>query len=74
MSGVVYKFKCGICYSNYYGDTDRHLKVRSVEHTGMSPLKFTKTEPSNESAICNHLINCNDFPSFEEFTIFGKQK
>ena len=68
MSGVVYKYTCGRCNSTYYGQTDRHL-VRSGEHTGISPLTFKKTKPSKESAIRDHLLNCNNIPSFEEFTI-----
>ena len=61
VSGVVYKYTCGRCNSTYYGETDRHLKVRSREHIGISPLK--------EIAIHDHLLNCNNIPSFEEFTI-----
>ena len=68
VSGVVYKYTCGRCNSTYYGQTDRHL-VRSGEHTGISPLTFKKTKPSKESAIRDHLLNCNNIPSFEEFTI-----
>ena len=69
VSGVVYKYTCGRCNSTYYGETDRHLKVRSGEHIGISPLTFKKTKPSKESAIRDHLLNCNNIPSFEEFTI-----
>ena len=67
--GVVYKYTCGRCDSTYYGQTDRHLKVRSGEHIGISPLAFKKTKPSKESAIRDHLLNCNNIPSFEEFII-----
>ena len=69
VSGVVYKYTSGRCNSTYYGETDRHLKVRSGEHLGISPLTFQKTKPSKESAIRRHLLNCNKIPSFEEFTI-----
>ena len=69
VSGVVYKYTCGRCNSTYYGETDRHLKVMSGEHIGISPLTFKKTKPSKESAIRDHLLNCNNIPSFEEFTI-----
>ena len=69
VSGVVYKYTCGRCSSTYYGETDRHLKVRSAEHIGISSLTFKKTKPSKESAIRDHLSNCNSIPSFEEFTI-----
>ena len=29
VSGVVYKYTCDRCNSTYYGEMDRHLKVRS---------------------------------------------
>ena len=35
----------------------------------MLPLAFEKTKPSKESAIHDHLLNCNNIRSFEEFTI-----
>ena len=69
MSGVVYKYTCGRCNSTYYGKTDRHLKGRSGEHIGISPLTFKKTKPSKESAIHDHLLNWNNILPFEEFTI-----
>ena len=51
VSGVVYNYACGRCNSTYYGETDRHLKVRSGGHIGISPLTFKKIKPSKESAI-----------------------
>ena len=30
-----------------------------------------ETKLSNESTICDHLLNCNDIPYFDEFTILG---
>ena len=71
VSGVVYKYTCGRCNSSYYGETDRHLKVRSGEDIGISPLTFRKVKSSKESAIRDHLLNCNNIPSFDEFTILA---
>ena len=71
VSGVVYKYTRGRCNSSYYGETDRHLKVRSGEHIGISPLTFGKVKPSKENAIRDHLLNCNNIPSFDEFTILA---
>ena len=48
-SGVVYEYKCGRCHSSYYGEAGSHLKVRSGEHIGISPLIFKKTKPSKET-------------------------
>ena len=46
----------------------RHLKFRSGKHIGISPFTFKNTTPS-KSAIRDHLLNCNNTQSFEEFTI-----
>ena len=64
--GVVYKYTCGRCNSTYYGETDRHLKVRPGEHIGI--LFFKKNKPSKGSAIRDTFLNCYNIPSFEEFT------
>ena len=46
--GVVYKYTCGRRNSSYYGETDRHLKVRFGEHIGIPPLTFRKVKPSKK--------------------------
>ena len=68
---VVHKYTCGICNSSYYGETDRHLKVRSGEHIGISPLTIGKIKLLKESAIRDHLLNCKNSPSFNKFTILA---
>ena len=42
---------------------------RNKSHIGISPLTFMKTKPSKESAIRDHLLDCKNIPSFEEFII-----
>ena len=76
VSGVVYKYTCGRCNSTYYGEMDGNLKVRSGEHIGISPspLALKKTKPSKESAIRDHLLNCNNTLSFEELKSCLKSK
>ena len=69
ISRVVYKFQCGRCNSTYIGETDRHLKVRSGEHIGISSLTFYKIKPSAESSVRDHLLFCDHSPSFDDFTI-----
>ena len=56
---------------SYYGETKRHLKVKSGEHIGTSPLTFKKTKPSKDSSIRGHLLDCDNNPSFDEFTILA---
>ena len=69
ISRVVYKLQCGRYNSSYIGETDRHLKVRSGEHIGISPLTFNKVKPSAESSVRDHLLFCDHSPSFDDFTI-----
>ena len=35
ISGAVYKFECGLCNEYYYGESIRHLDIRSGEHIGV---------------------------------------
>ena len=69
ISRVVYKFQCGRCNSSYIGETDRHLKVRSGEHIGISSLTFNKVKLSAKSSVRDHLLFCDHSPSFDDFTI-----
>ena len=60
------------CLDNNIKIITKFLEVFSRrEHIGISALAFKKTKPSKESAISNHLLNCNNIPSFEEFTILA---
>ena len=45
ISKVLYKYRCGRCNSSYYGEPNRHLRVRVGEHIGLSPLTFKKCKP-----------------------------
>ena len=73
ISGVVYKFQCRLCSDSYYGESIRHLDIRSGEHTGVPPLTGKKVKPSNNSAICDLLLHCNFLPSFENFSVLAHE-
>ena len=70
ISGVVYKFQCGLCNESYYGENIRHLDIRSGEHLGASPPTGKKVKPVNNSAVRDHLAHCNYLLSFDNFSIF----
>ena len=72
LSGVIYKYTCRKCSSLYYGETDRHLKVRSGEHTGISPLTSKRIKPAKDSAVHDHLFSCKNEPSFDEFPVLAR--
>ena len=69
ISGVAYKFQCDFCNEPYYGESIRHLDIRSGEHIGVSLLTGKKVKPSNNSAICDDLLHCNFLPSFDNFSV-----
>ena len=48
MYQVVHKYTCGGCNSSCYGETNRHLKVRSEEYIRISPKIFAKVKLSKE--------------------------
>ena len=73
ISGVVYKFQCGLCNESYYGESIRHLDVRSGEHIGVSPLTGKKVKPVNNSAVRDHLLHCNYLPSCDKFSILAHE-
>ena len=50
ISGVVYKFQCGLWNESYCGENIRHLDIRTGEHIGMSPLTGKKFKPVNSAA------------------------
>ena len=68
MSCVVDKFQCGKCNASYYGETDRHLKIRWRGPVGISPLTLKKVKLSAECSIRDHLLLCIHDPSFNGFT------
>ena len=72
ISKVVYKYICGRCNSSYYSETGRHLRVRSGKHIGLSPLTFKTCKPSKGSAVRDHMLFCDNDPSFEKFFVLAK--
>ena len=62
ISGVVYKFQCGLCNESYYGESIRHLDIRSGEHVGVSPRTGKRLKTSNNSVICDHYSTVVFYP------------
>ena len=66
-----YEYTWGRCNFSYYPKAERPLKVRSGECIGISPFTFKKTKSFKESSIRDHLLQCDNNPSFDEFTILA---
>ena len=75
LSGLVYKYKCGGCNATYYGKSKRHFKVRICEPLGISHHTGKKVKIGNNklTAIQEHLLCCNYFPSFEDLSILTRE-
>ena len=73
ISGVIYKFRCGLCNESYYDESIRQLDKRSEEHIGVSPLTGKKVKPSNNSAIYDHLLRFNFLSPFDKFSVLAHE-
>ena len=67
-SGVVYKLQCELCNQSCYGDTVRHLPVRSGKHIGISLLTNKRVQLKKDSAAFHRFLNCNYSLTFEDFS------
>lgn len=70
-SNVVYKFVCGSCNAAYYGKTERHIRVRSSEHLGITPLTGKRVRNIKPSAISEHLLTNTHDGFLEDFKIIS---
>ena len=61
------------CNESYYDKSIRHLDARSGEHIGVSPGTGKKVKSSNNSAICDNLLDCNSLPSFGNFSVLAHE-
>ena len=68
-SHTVYKFLCSNCNITYYGQTERHLNVRSGEHLSLSSLTDKRVNNNKKSAVKDHCLFFNHVGSFEDFSI-----
>ena len=50
-SHLIYKFHCSNCNINYYGKTERHLKVRAGEHIRSSPLTGKSVNNNKKTSV-----------------------
>ena len=68
ISGVVYKFQCGLCNESYYDESFKHLHIRSEEHIDIK-LSASRVNPVNNSAARDHLLHFNYLPFLQNLSI-----
>ena len=70
-SHLIYKFQCSNCNITYYGETERHLKVRAGEHISTSPLTGKRVNNNKKSSVKDHCLLSGHVCSFEDFTVLN---
>ena len=57
----------------YYGKTFRHFYTRAAEHMGISNLTGKRLKNVMQSAISDHLLQCNCTINFDDFDILAAE-
>ena len=65
-SSIVYRFQFGLCNDTCYGETVRHLVIRSGEHIGLSHLTYKKVK--TERSVRDHLLLRKNTLSLDDFS------
>ena len=71
-SGIFYRYTCSNCKVTYYKKTFRHFHIREVEHMGISNLTGKHPKNIKQSAISDHLLQCNCPINNDDFSILAK--
>ena len=72
-SDLVYRYKCSNCNVTYYGKTYRHFFTRAAEHMGTSKLTEKRVKNVKQSAVSDHLLQCDCSINFDDFDILASE-
>ena len=70
-SDNVYIYMCSNCKVTYYGKTYRHFFTRAAKHMGISNLTGKRLKYVKQSAVSDHLLECNCSIDFDHFDILA---
>ena len=70
-SDIVYRYMCSNCKVTYYGKTYHHFFPRAAEHMGISNVTGKRLKRVKQSAVSDHLLECNCSIDFEHFDIIA---
>ena len=68
-SHLIYKFSCSCCNATYYGETERHLFVRALEHLGITPLTQKRVKKTKRCVIMNNILLEGHDATYDDFSI-----
>ena len=72
-SGIIYRNTCSNCKVTYYGKTFRHFYTKAAEHMGISNITGKRLKTVMQSAISDHLLQCNCTINFDDFDILATE-
>ena len=70
-SEIVYRYMCSNCKVTYYGKTYHQLFTRAAEHKGISNLTGKRLKCVKQSAVSDHLLECNCSIDLNHFDILA---
>ena len=68
-SDINYRYTCSKCKVTYYGKTYSPFSNRAAEHMGISNLTGKRLKCVKQSAVPDHLLECNCLIDFDHFDI-----
>ena len=72
-SDLVYRYTCSNCNVTYYGKTYQHFFTRAAEHMGISNLTEKRVKNVKQSAVSDHLLQCDCSINFDNFDILASE-
>ena len=70
-SDIVYRYMYSNYNVTYYGKTYHHFFTRAAEHMGISNLTGKHLKCVKQSAVSDHLLECNCSIDFDHFDILA---
>ena len=71
LSFLVYRYVCSNCNVTYCGKTYHHFFNRAAQHIGVSNLTGKRLKNIKDSAVSDHLWQCNCTIDFDQFYILA---
>ena len=71
-SVIIHRYTSSNCKVTYYWKTFRYFYTRAAEHMGICNLTGEHLENVKQSAISDHLLQCNCAINFDYFNILAK--
>ena len=72
-SDLANRYMCSNCNVTYDGKTYRHFFTRAAEHMGIFNLTEKRVKSVKQSAVSDHLLQCDCSINFDDFDILASE-